>query len=566
MEKRSRLLSSVRTGAVYVLLATAGCTATVGGDHKSGGSTDGGPTDGPTKPPFMPTADQPCDPDASLAPARVWRLTDEEYVNVVRSVFGVIMPPEVSQAQVNTGDFSNLSEGVMVSDPIALSYQKVAHQAAQQAVTSHLDRFLPCGSQNPSDACVEGFIRNRVSRAFGRPVTAEEVQGLMGVYKTAGPDGASTGIRLIIEAALQSGSFLYRSELGPLKDGGPTAKVALTPYEVASALSFATVDSAPDDELWDAAQSGKLTTPAGVAAQVERLLALPEAQAHLSHTAGFWLGIERLQIAQKSLTLFPEFTDVVQQDLYKSGQLFVQDLFTHGTVKDLLSSKRLYVNESLAKLYGIAGVTGSGFMPVDSPLAERSGGILTQPGVMAATDQRPDRGDVIHRGLFIYRSLVCGASIGTPPANATAVDAGLAPNATERDRANFRATAPQGCGACHGMFDAFGLATERYDPIGRYTPAVDSTAVISDRLGPALAGPVAGLPELISKLQQGRMVSDCAAANLGQMTLGRQVQADLSCAVQGVKDKFASSGSFIDFYRALLTSPGFVTRDPVAAQ
>jgi hypothetical protein len=499
----------------------------------------------------------------------VWRLTDEEYVNVVKSVFGVTMPAEVSQAQVNTGDFSNLSEGASVSDPIALNYQKVAHQAAQQAVTSHLDRFLPCGAQNPSDACVEGFIKNRVARAFGRPVTDEETQGLMAVYRTAAEDGPATGVRLIIEAVLQSASFLYRTELGPRQLGGPTAKTALTPHELASALSFATIDSAPDDELWNAATSGSLATSAGLAAQVDRLLALPAAQLHLSRLAGYWLGVEKLQVSQKDSTLFPEFTETLRNDLYESAQLFVKDLFTHGTVKDLLSSRRLYLNESLATVYGIAGVSGSGFVPIDTQLEERSGGILTQPGIMAATNQRPNRGDVIHRGLFIYRSLVCGASLGMPPANATAVDNSLSPTATERERADFRAT--QSCKGCHAMFDPFGLATERYDPIGRYRATdasgpVDSSAVISEHLGPELAGSVAGLPELIAKMQQGRLVSDCAAANLGQMTLGRQVQSDTSCAIQTVKDEFAAAGSFLDFYRALLTSPGFLTRDPAAAQ
>ena len=94
----------------------------------------------------------------------MWRLTDAEYVNVVQAVFGVTMPPEVSQPLVNTGDFSNLSEGTIVAGPIALSYQTAAHEAAVQAVTSHIDRFLPCGAQNPADACVESFIRNRVCR------------------------------------------------------------------------------------------------------------------------------------------------------------------------------------------------------------------------------------------------------------------------------------------------------------------------------------------------------------------------------------------------------------------
>jgi len=575
MEKRTGFLRSLGLGGVC-LFALAGCTSAVSGQNRPGdtnsptgagaSSTGSGgmSSSGGGQPSTTPGGGDAaaCDANASLAPARIWRITDEEYVNVVQAVFGVTMPPEVSEAQVNTGDYTNLSEGTNVSDPIALNYQKAAHEAAQQAVTSHLSTFLSCGATAPSDVCVEQFIRNRVARAFGRPLTDQEVQGLLAVYKTSDVDGPSVGVRLIIEAALQSGSFLYRTELGAPQAGGPTAKTTLTAFELASALSFSLLDSVPDDALWGAALNGSLLTPSVLSAQVDRLLATPAAQANLSHQAGYWLAVEKIVNTEKDATLFPEYTDDLKNQLYTSAQMFVQDLFAHGTVTDLLSSKRMYMNESLAKLYGIPGVTGTAFMPVDVHLPERAGGILTQPAVMAATDQRPNRSDPIHRGLFIYRSLVCGASIGTPPADATTVDAALPADATERQRSDFR-TSPSspGCSACHGLFDAFGLSTERYDPIGRYVPTIDSTATISSRLGPALAGPVTGLPDVIARLQQGRIVSDCAVANLGQMTLGRQIQNDTSCAVKAVKDKLAASGSFTDFYRALLTSPGFTTRD-----
>jgi hypothetical protein len=574
MEKRPGFLLSLGMSGMC-LVALAGCTAAVGGgDHRPGpvdlGSAGSSPL-GSGGMPSVPGGGAPsvpgggaaaCDANASLAPARIWRLTDEEYVNVVQAVFGVTMPAEISEAQVNTGDYTNLSEGTNVSDPIALNYQKAAHEAAQQAVTSHLSTFLSCGVTAPTDACVQEFIKNRVARAFGRPLTDQEVSGLLAVYKMSDVDGPPVGIRLVIEAALQSGSFLYRTELGAPKDGGPTAKATLTPFEVASALSFSLLDSIPDDALWTAAQNGSLMTPSVLASQVDRLLALPAAQANLSHQAGYWLAVEKIVNTQKDSALFPEYTDDLKSQLYTSAQMFVQDLFAHGTVKDLLTSRRMYLNESLAKLYGIPGVTGTAFMPVDVQLPERAGGILTQPAVMAATDQRPNRSDPIHRGLFIYRSLVCGASIGAPPKDATSVDASLPANATERQRSDFRTsiTSP-GCSVCHGMFDPFGLSTERYDPIGRYVPTVDSTATISARVGDALAGPVTGLPDVIARLEQGRTVADCAVANLAQMTLGRQVKDDTSCAIQNIKDKFAASGSFADFYRALLTSPGFITRD-----
>ncbi|MEO8213313.1 MAG: DUF1588 domain-containing protein, partial [Myxococcales bacterium] len=153
-----------------------------------------------------------------------------------------------------------------------------------------------------------------------------------------------------------------------------------------------------------------------------------------------------------------------------------------------------------------------------------------------------------------------------PPANAAAVSMTFPANATERELSNLRAASPQGCGACHALFDPLGLSTEKYDPIGRYAPvdgagkAVDSSSTIV-RLGADLDGPISDLPDLVAKLKTGRRVADCASRNLAVFVLGRSVVEDQSCALQQVKDRFAASGSFTDYYRAMLTSPAFVTRD-----
>jgi len=225
----------------------------------------------------------------------------------------------------------------------------------------------------------------------------------------------------------------------------------------------------------------------------------------------------------------------------------------------------MYVNANLAKVYGIPGVTSTSLVPVDLQLPERSAGILTQPAVLAAWSH-PDRGDVVHRGLFIYNALVCGSTVPAPPANAAAVAATFPANATERELATLRATSPQGCVACHGLFDPLGLSTERYDAIGRYAAvdsmgkAIDSSTTIT-RLGPDLDGAISDLPDLVAKLKSGTRVAECASRNLAVFVLGRSVTEDNSCAMQQVKSRFASSGSFTDYYRAMLTSPGFLTRD-----
>jgi hypothetical protein len=533
-----------------------GAGATAGATMTGGGSGTAGAAAGPT-----------CTPGASLAPARIWRLTDAQYVNVVAQVFGVRVPDEVTAADAKAADFSNFSEApeLTVQASTVTAYQKAAHTAATAAVAANLAIFLPCG-QAPSDACVQGFIRNRVARAFGRPLADGEVQDLVAMYHTGLAESPAAGARMIIEATLQSPSFLYRTELGAAAAGGPAAAATLTPFELASAVSFALLDSVPDDELWGHAVDGSLATPSVLAAQVDRLLATPAAQANLGKQAGYWLGVEKLQsIVPKNTTIFPAWTPAVQQDLYTSARLFVEDLVREGTMDDLLSSKRMYLNANLASVYGIPGVTGSDLRPVDVQVTGRDSGIFTQPAILAAWSH-PDRGDAVHRGLFIYNAFVCGPTIPPPPANAMTVAATFPADATQRELANLRATNAAGCGACHALFDPLGLSTEHYDPIGRYTNAdekgqpVDSSATLRG-LGPDLDGPISGLPDVVAKLKAGRRASDCAARNMAAIVLGRSVATDGSCAFQDIKDRFAKSGSFADYFRAMLTSPGFATRD-----
>jgi hypothetical protein len=545
----------IGAGAVCALLGASACTAII-----DGGGTESSSRAGDTPKPDT-TSQAVCTADLSLVPARVWRVTDEQYVNIAREIFGVTMPAEISEARVDSADFTNLSELSIVNVNTALAYETAARQVAQQAVSTHLATFLPCGDAT----CLGSFLRNRVARLFQRPLTESEVGDFVAIFDSAGVDGPAVGVRLVIEAALQAPSFLYRTELGAPTVGGPAARTPLTPHEIAAAVSFALLESVPDDSLWQKAQDGSLATPAVLAAEVDRLLATPAVQANLSHKAGYWLGIQRLLRTEKDVTTFPEFTPSLKASLYEGAQLFVQDLFTNGKIADLLTSKRMYLNEEVATAYGIPGVTGTSLVPVEVTLPQWGLGILSQPAVLAAFS-RPTKSDPIHRGLFIYYSLACGAQIPAPPPGALDIAKTFPESATERELATFRSE--NSCAGCHSLFDPLGLATEKYDPIGRYRESdalgpIDSSSVVTG-LGPDLDGAVSGLPEIAARLTEGRRLSDCAATNLAPFVLGREVKADTSCALEDVKDKFAESGSFSDFFRALLTSPGFITRDPAA--
>lgn len=543
--------------AAPVLMGACSSDVT-GGNHPSatGGASSTGGTGSTTTGGTVST--ESCTPGTALAGARIWRLSDSQYVNAVRQLFGVVAGPHITQSE-DVAEFTNLSELVPVSNPAVAAYQTAAKDIARQAVKSHFDKFMSC----MDDTCAQQFVRNRVARAFGRRLDDQEVAGYLALYHEGLKESPQTGVRLMIEATLQSPSFLYRTELGTPTAGGPTGQVTLTPHEIATSLAFSLTNSVPDEGLWQKADTGAIAKPDVFAAEVDRLLELPETKANLTQLAGYWLGLEKLKLTEKDTSKFPEFTPEVKADMTKSAQLFVDDLLTSGSVTDLVTSNKMYLNESLATLMGIAGVTGTEMKAVAVPNPERHNGILSQPGVLAAYS-RPTRGDPIHRGLFGFYGLACGGQVPAPPANALAVAATFPPDATERELAGLRAANPT-CNACHARFDPIGLVTERFDPIGRYhesdaSGAIDQSSQLVS-LGPDMDGPVDGVAAFTAKLAQGRRLSDCAAQNLAVFTLGREVKEDHSCALQEVKDAFSKTGKFRDFYKALITSPAFIKRD-----
>ena len=215
-------------------------------------------------------------------------------------------------------------------------------------------------------------------------------------------------------------------------------------------------------------------------------------------------------------------------------------------------------------------------------MPERSAGILTQPGFLAAINKWNDRGDPIHRGLYVYDAFVCGSKLPAPPADAFEIGASL--RGSEREKVVTRSKM-SACAGCHALFDPLGLTFERYDAMGResdhrYTEfdptsgitswkdsedPIDSSAVLSPGLGEGLSGPVSGLDDLAEKLEaESERVAHCAAKQLAEYSLGFNPDARNSCELALVKDEFARTGSFEGFFRALLTSPAFVIRDALA--
>ena len=490
----------------------------------------------------------------------------------MRDAFGVTFPAtvDVTGPPRSSGSYS-FNESAQLGTTTVQAYQRAADQVASLLMATPL---APCaaGAQgrrgDRRDLHGSAYLRTTRPVAWRRPVTDAEVAGLISIFTSGAMDGQARQVQLTLEAALLHPAFLYRTEIGT-NAATATGKISLTPYELASAVSFALLSSSPDGPLFAAARDGSLVQPPVLAAQVARLMALPAVRANLMKKVSYYLDFETLPFIEKDATAYPEFA-ALQSTLYDSAQLFLNDVMWGGRFGDLFTSRTIYANQALAAAYGLPPVTGTALQAVTTTGTSYDAGLLTQPALLAASNKNAIGDDVIHRGLWVYYNLLCAPVLPPPPANASTVAASI--TGSTRQQATTRDTT---CGAgCHGRFDPFGLVTLSYDGIGRKRatdptttppggPIDDTATVIPGVLGGSTTPVmVTGAADVARLFGQGRQVSDCAVTNLATYTLDHSPEAQASCDLQDVKDRFQQSGSFSDLFVSILTSPAFLTRDP----
>ncbi len=513
-------------------VAEGGARFVAEGGASTGGSTGGGGPD-------------TCD---ALAPTRRLPLTDSEVTNVVHDLFGVVI-------SVDHGRASEID--LLSSEHRSLGDLSPYRTAADQ-VTAQLQ---PCGGA-PDAVCMAAFIRKELPLAWRRPVSEDEVAGLMKLFVEAQAIGPQRAAEAVMEGMLTSDSFLYRSELGEPASAMASSPVTLTAHELASALSFTMYDSLPDAELRARADDGSLLEPDVLTQQVDRLLTVPKTQDHLRLFASFALRLR----PQKDLRFDHDLPNgaLLQDGLFQSGQRFLDDVLWRGHFQDLFRSHRVYANEVLATTFGLPAVLGEQLVALDVPSDERGAGLLTQPAFLANTNAHTASDDVVHRGLSVYDAFVCGPSVGSPPPNESEV----AQQIVAADTGEFFRTidALPECQSCHRLFDPFGYASLSYDVIGRFQKTsvesgqpIDSSATIAG-LGDDIDGPIQNLHDLAERLVRSRRASDCVAGNLVALVLSQEPVEKTRCEAQEVEDAFAASGSFVDLFRTLLSSPAFARR------
>ncbi len=299
-------------------------------------------------------------------------------------------------------------------------------------------------------------------------MTPDDVAGLMPFYEAGRKDGGSfdRGIEQVVAAVLTSPDFLYRAIRGP-KGASPDGGFALTDLELASRLSFFLWNTPPDAELLKLAAAGGLSKPGAVEAQVKRMMADPKASSLVTSFAVKWLNLDGLDSVKPDPVLFPGFNEQLRHDFLYEAEAFVSSIFLEDrSVVDLLTADHTFLNDRLARHYGISGVVGPQFRRVTLTNKGRWG-ILGKAAVQMRTSYG-DRTSPVLRGAWVLDKII-GTPPSPPPPN-TATDLSQAAGETPKTvRARLEQHRDKAvCKQCHGVIDPTGLALENFDAVGQF--------------------------------------------------------------------------------------------------
>jgi uncharacterized protein DUF1592/uncharacterized protein DUF1588/uncharacterized protein DUF1587/uncharacterized protein DUF1585/uncharacterized protein DUF1595 len=499
---------------------------------------------------FIRTAlDRPA-PEGQRDPGRVTirRLNRAEYTRTVRDLLGIDFPAEEQFPSDDVGyGFDNIGDVLSLPPMLLEKYLAAAERIAGEALAPKGEgrkRLLPfeiVGEGGRKLPIAREALSRFAGRAYRRPATAAEVDRILALHAAGDSDGGfEAGIRLAVTAILTSPHFLFRVEIDPQPES--LTPRALGDFELASRLSYFLWGSMPDDELFDLAGRGELAKGPVISAQARRMLADPKSSALVDDFAGQWLQLRNLRTATPDRKLFPSFDEDLRAAMRKETELFFQTVMREDrSVLEFLDSDWTFLNERLARHYGIAGVAGKEFRRValaDSP----RGGVLTQASVLTVTSN-PTRTSPVKRGKWVLEQLL-GAPPPPPPPGVPELPEGkkAALTGTLRQRMEKHREDPA-CATCHKGMDPLGFGLENFDAIGAFRDKegdkpLDVSGVLPD--GRTFAGP----RELKAVLQgDAAAFRRCLVEKMLTFALGRGLEDGDRAAVERISSSLAWDGN-----------------------
>ena len=423
------------------------------------------------------------------------RLSEQEYRNSVADIFGKdIIVQGMFEPQVRMGGLVATSTAVLSVTPTGFeSFSKMADSIAIQVTDQkHRARLVSCvpkSPKEPDDACASEFFSRYGLLLFRRPLADSELKARVNLARTMTKASGDfyTGLRYGLAELMQSPNFLFRKELAV-----PAGKAfTLEPYSRASRLSFLMWDTTPDKELLDAAQTGELNSAAGLEKQINRLIASPRLDSGMRAFFSDMLELDTFDNVSKDALIYPKWGGAMAPSAREETLRSTVSLALHenGDMRDLMTTRKTFINRSLAAIYDVDFTFDGEWMPYEFPKDSGRSGVVTQVSMLSMFSH-PGQSSPTKRGVALTDILLCEPT-PTPPNN---VDFSAINDAsslkTVRERLTAHATNPV-CAACHTHSDPVGLSLEGFDTIGGHRTkengqSIDVTTTI--RGGPTITG------------------------------------------------------------------------------
>jgi mono/diheme cytochrome c family protein len=424
-------------------------------------------------------------------------------------------------------------------------------------------------SQAEEMPCAHRILAHLAMQAFRRPVTEEDLQAPLAFYVAGRKEGDfEAGIESGLTAILSSTKFLYRVE--PLPQTVSTSNVSanavteLDGLSLASRLSFLMWSEGPDSQLIEAAAGGKLRDPHALEAQVDRMLADRRSQSLVTNFAFQWLNVNKIDSIEPTPVLYPEFDANLRQSMREEMRLFLDSILrdSQRSVLDLLTSDQTFLNERLARLYGVPNIRGDQFRPVRLTDPNRFG-LLGKAAILMGTSYG-NRTTPVLRGAFILENIT-GTPPSSPPPGVQAFKESEPGKQvlTVRERLEQHRSNPS-CNGCHGVLDPLGFALENFDVVGAWRTkdldagiGIDAAGTLAD--GTHVSSPAELRAALLRRPDQ---IVQTITEKLMTFALGRSLTYRDMPALRAIVRQAANEGNtFAAIIKGVVKSPAFRMRE-----
>lgn len=495
----------------------------------------------------------------SPAQPRVARLSQRQYTQVIQDIFGAdIVVPQNLEPDLEQHGLVSVGSTISSVSPLGVErYSDAASSIVDQLLDSDekQNQLILCEPTGVDDeACLSEVVATWGARLWRRPLSDSELEGLVALGLASGEtlDSFDEGLRYAMLALLQSPLFIYRVEVGEVVDGVRR----YTNYEMASRLSFGLWNTGPDEELLGAAEAGELTDDAGLAAQVDRLLASDRVRAGVRNFFAEWLELYHLDHLNKDPNTFFHFSAdlgaAAREETLSLMERLVVD--QDQDIREMFHAREAWVDRRLASVYNVPAAVDEGFGMIELPADGPRAGFLGQVSFLGLQAHAVSSSPTT-RGIFVRERLLC-QSIPTPPANLnTAIPEPSSDAVTMRERLMVHMEDPS-CAGCHSFIDPVGFGLEHFDGIGRYR-ILDNGGLI-DTTGELDGAEFDGARELASVISESPAFTKCIVEKLYTHLNGHAPEVGEDGLVWDLEQEFIASGRRVHgLLRQIVLSPGF---------